>query len=162
MPMFNGFEHILMAVIKESAHSDDRVSDEERYDNAMKAMFGDFYEPTYTKTPTMISHAEIKCILYLQKSGLSLQAAIKKVVSTRMKKPANDAEKERYNEKLTILTDRIRKHIQRNKTHYDEFIAPDSDDGLMNSPYLTDKEKIEIIEEREAIFKAMREAGWPI
>lgn len=159
---FNGLEQILMAVIKVTAHSDNSVSDEQRFDNAMKALFGEFYSLTYTKNPAQISHEEINSIIGLQKSGLSLQSAIREVASKRLKNPANDADKRSYEANLTVLIDRIRKHIQRNKPHYEQFITPDSNDDLLTSPYHEEKEKAEYIEERKAIFKALRDADWPI
>jgi hypothetical protein len=159
---FNGLEQILMAVIKATSHSNDLISDERRFDNAMRALFGEFYSLTYRKNPAQVSQREINTIVGLRNSGLSLQSAIRQVVSKRFKKPLNEADKRSYEGELTPIIDRIRKHIERNESHYEQFITSDSDDDLLKSPYHEEEEKSEYIEKRKSIFKALRDADWPI
>ena len=55
--MFNGFEEILMHVIEETVHDLDmgrggrpHKSKEERFDDAMSAIFGDQYEYRFQRT----------------------------------------------------------------------------------------------------------------
>lgn len=151
-----------MALIRTTAHSDERMTEEMRFDNAMVAIFGDFYSPTFIKNPDEISLWEINHVITLQQQGKSLNAAIREVLGRRFKAPANDAEKREQDARMTLLADRMRKHIQRHEQHHTKTLQPDSHDSILLSPYLSAEDKASLIKQREDIFAALRAAGWEI
>jgi hypothetical protein len=169
MVPFNGFEQILMAVIKETHHFDDRntdpdikirQSDEQRFDNAMHAIFGDYYVPRF-KDAADFTSSELMQIRKLIEDGKKFRASIRKVMQPHL--PSIDgskADKSKYNEGLERLVQQARKHFKHHKIHYEEFLPIDPYDEMEKSSYLGYESDAHA--QREKIFHALREAGWNI
>jgi len=169
MVPFNGFEQILMAVIKETQHYDDRHTDpdikikksnEERFDNAMHAIFGDYYDPRF-KDSADFTFTELMQVRKLTEAGENFRASVRKVMEPHL--PAIDsskADKSKYNEELERLVQQARKHFKHHEIHYEEFLPIDPNDDTEKSSYLGYESDAHA--QREKIFQALREAGWNI
>ncbi|MEZ5814420.1 MAG: hypothetical protein R3E13_06840 [Alphaproteobacteria bacterium] len=72
--LFNGLEEILMGVIKATAHSDSRMEDAERLENALKAIYGDHYDSAYKKPCTGLTHDDFLEIVKRKKNGEAVEA----------------------------------------------------------------------------------------
>ena len=171
MQMFNGFEQILMHVIEETLHTNDLdrsgkkpyKSKEERFDDAMAAIFGKKYERRYKKTADFYA-SELMEIKNLEKRGMSRRQAVAEVGHYMLPeiKEGNSADKREYEAKLTTLENQVKKHFGREKHHYDEFVPMEGKIPNEASSEAT-KEIFEIEKrQRENIFQALRAAGWSI
>ena len=90
MLQFNGFEQILMAVIRSTHHYDDRdsqgrikMSDAKRFNEAMSAIFGKHYEAQFLETSSL-SAEELIAIHCLVKKGKAFRTAVRMVVEDRL------------------------------------------------------------------------------
>ncbi|HCK32814.1 MAG: hypothetical protein CMH32_06370 [Micavibrio sp.] len=162
---FNGFEEILMAVIKGTVHSvnqdrltnaTDTITDGERFNNAMKAILGDNYEPHYMRTADL-SEQELISIKKLNNDGKSLRSSVKEVVATKLiirdgnTDDLDDTELKRY-------VDQAQKHFKKFSDHYEETMP--TENKIEHSAFKNIVE--EQAREREEIFDALKKAGWDI
>jgi hypothetical protein len=167
MTPFNGFEEILMAVIRGTSHADDidnygrqRKTDEQRFDEAMIAIFGSQYEPRFKDTAD-VSTKNLLQIEHLVKSGHKFRAAVREVM--RDKLPESDgskADRLKQDAVLDRLAGQVRKHFEAYEQHYKEFL------DIGEQPKMKKSSLDSLLKEeenaRENIFKALREAGWDI
>jgi len=160
MKEFEGFEEILMAVIENTAHAKN-YSNEKRMDMAMKALFGKNYKLFDPQLPAGLEEYDIRKILKQTKEGKSMEGEIKQALKNQFKtvnakdrgeKAARKAGDERL---LKAKVEAVKKHIKRNKMYY-AWTEPSAFD------FLTSEEKEKIQTKRDALFKALRNAGWPI
>ena len=159
--MFNGLEQIIMYVIKNSGHSDELLTPEQRYDNVMNALFGDYYPRHHIKPPAGSTLEEVMDIRDLNRSGVNISRAVRKVTSMRfqeMKKNKNADSGRMALHKAAIES--ILKHFNRKKDHYDNFHTIESDEDLDKKTFLTQEQKEEAIQARKDIFAALTAAGW--
>lgn len=185
MILFNGFREILECVIENTAYSENgkvnhNVSDEERYHNAMKALFGDAQPDEFIKPPAEMEYEDMMWLRQQKSKGRDLEAAIRgrleaKFLKPEMEKnPKNKSEasinfigrQAAHEEKILLLTNRIKKHLQRHRAYYEDKI-PLADEN-------TQKEVSEEIrqifaesdeyyeKQKQYILKALREGDWPI
>lgn len=168
---FNGFEEILMHVIKETVHDYDMDRDgkpikskEERFDDAMSAIFGKQYERRFIQTSDFFA-SELIAIKELQKQGCQLRGTVAEIAKYRLPEIRNDKQgnqkeddKREYEAELTRLEGQVKKHFKRQEKHYKEI-----DDIESEHAFFSEKELLaEDIAQRENIFKALRAAGWSI
>lgn len=158
MKEFNGFEEILMAVIKNTAHAKGH-SDEKRFDEAMKALFGKNYKVYAPQLNAGISDADIRKILKKEAGGESLEGAIKQVLKDQItSKPIKDvvereAQRARDEKLYKAKLEAVKKHINRHRTYY-----------AWSEPVDFETTEEESVKEKQktGIFEALRNAGWPI
>lgn len=168
-----GFEEIIRAIIKNSAHAknkntgiEDIYTDEERYQAVMKAIFGKYHDEKETKIPNGYNHSDIEEILLNQKQGKKLSDCISETVKKRHPEIEEKLERSERVAKTTIRDrliksdyDAIQKHIQRHKNEY-YWCNPKKFDL---ERYLPDADEVKEREQKiENIFSALREAGWPV
>lgn len=176
MTLFNGLEEILKCVIENTAYlskngEDQNISDEQRYDNAMKALFGDAYTDESLKPPTGFSFADMLWIHNQRCDGHSFEGAIKQLVAGRLKKPVKPLKRDekiqesydkamnRYEKDQEVFFERIKIHFRRNKNFYERMRSSSVKGDV--SAFL--EESLDGLErEKQTIFEAMRKAGWPI
>ncbi len=161
--MFECFEEILMAVIKNTLHNDDmcdktspfvrmRKSDEERFDDAMVAIFGKQYERQFKKT-NALSTTELLAIKRKIDEGETVRSAVKNIVHGRQNREIGT-----QSASLNVFYDQARKHFERNEDHYKNPTHPNNLTPLEEGSLFS----TERIKAREEIFKTLRSAGWMI
>lgn len=137
------------------------MSDEQRFDNAMRAIFGDYYEEPRFKETSDLSAGELIKIKNLKENGYSLPAAVKVFVGDRLpKENFSKADKKKIESALQRYVEQVKKHFKRNKGHYEEFIPVEGYADIESSPYRDASDDAQ--EKREKIFAALRDAGWDI
>ena len=152
--MYLGFEEMLMAVIGSTANTNDD-SDETRFRETMKALFGNFYERE-SKLPDGYSATDIQNILKDAKLERSLQKAILKAVKAKRNvtdaQAFKDADKNGLMKRL-VNADmwRIKQYLRRNKPSKDPSAEYDYQE------YFAEAEQ-----QKAEIFAALRKADWPI
>ncbi|MCB9978568.1 MAG: hypothetical protein H6862_03040 [Rhodospirillales bacterium] len=159
--MFNGFEQILMYVIRNSGHSDETLSDEKRFDNAMKALFGDYYTDRHIDPPSDYSYDEMLEIQRRKKNGMPLLKAIRLVTGREFKRMKAHQDSESNGKALhRAHIEKVKKHLLRFKNHYDNYIPADSNQDIEANTYMSENEMSQALRKREDIFQALYKAGW--
>ena len=159
--LFNGFEQILMAVIEQTAHTDENLTDEQRFDNALIALFGKRdQEKIYKKMPAEISLSEMLKIVRLCEEGMQKKDAMRNILMPRLKNDKTLKNEEEQITKFELLYERITTELKRHYNYYKYYDAANRYADVEQSPYYSDSEKKELIEQRKQIFDAIRNAGW--
>lgn len=161
MLSYDGFENILMAVIRSTANENEHLTDEERFDNAMYAIFGDYYEKWHNKTPSEFTVGEVLSVQNLRAEGIKVKEAVRRVKGFG-ERPESKVERAEFDAELETLTGRVKMALARNKEFYKSFSAVDSDWDLEPNEYEGPEVMNKRKEKRKAIFKALRDAGWPV
>jgi hypothetical protein len=161
MITFDGFEHILMAVIRRTAHENKHLTDEQRFDSAMSAIFGEQYEKWHEDPPAGFNIGEVIAVQNLMASPkMTWVKAVRMVKGFGPK--SKDPEKRKLDGEVTRLADQIKKATKRKAAFYKNFSSIDSDWDLEPNQY-EDKDEMRIrLQNRNAIFAALRNAGWPV
>jgi len=158
---YDGFEHILMAVIRSTKNENEHLTDEQRFDNAMHAIFGKYYEKWHFKITSEFTVDEVLSIHNLRAGGLELKEAVRRVKGFA-ERPKNKAERADFDAALENLAGRVGKALLRKKELYKSFSSVDSDWDLQPNEYEGPEVMNKRKEKRKAIFKALRDAGWPV
>jgi hypothetical protein len=161
MLSYDGFENILMAVIRSTANENEHLTDEERFDNAMYAIFGHYYEKWHDDAPSEFTIGEVLSIHNLRAEGLTWAEAVRRVKGFG-ERPENKVERAEFDAELETLAGRVKKALLRKKEFYKSFSAVDSDWDLEPNKYEGPDVMHERQEKRKSIFKALRDAGWPV
>lgn len=156
---FNGFEQILKSVIKETCHSNEKLSEVARYDAAMRALFGKYHtNKAYKRIPAEMNLRDMLEIVRLIEAGQQKETAIKAVLKEKFK----GLKEKELKEKVESLMGRIKIELKRNYGYYKNYNLVDIYADLKDNPYYTDKVLANQRAAREKIFTALRDAGWPV
>lgn len=162
MISFDGFEHVLMSVIRQTAHEDVHLTDEQRFDAAMLSIFGKQYKKWHEDTPADFNIGEVIAVQNLIAfSKLSRRDAVWRVKGLG-ERPKDPATRREFNAELTRLCDQIRHATERKSDFYKNFSSVDSDWDLEPNQYEGREEMNIRREKRNSIFAALRNAGWSI
>ncbi len=163
MSLFTGFEEILKCVIENTAFEDDKKekSDEERFHDALKAIFGNFERGRYVRPPAEYEFADMVLLHQHVLSGDGIETFARKIAVRTLPQPETGymSKSSNYKKQIDAEVEKIKKHYGRYKWFYErEYGAKTSSDKKEDISDYTDFSD----DQKEKIIQTLRESGWPI